>query len=108
MPKTKKQPIEMPIMPEMCATCPFREDRDGVDEVRTGVMQRVLTEGSQTCHSNGIANGEPHDSHLCRGARNFQLEVFARLGVIKEPTDEAWDKRCQSMGLVKETRPRSA
>ena len=107
MPKTKKTPIEKPIMPEMCATCPFREDRDGVDEVRTGVMQRVLTEGSQTCHSTGIANGEPHDSHLCRGARNFQLEVFARLGVIDEPTDEAWDKRCHTMGLVKETRPRS-
>ena len=47
----------MPIMPELCATCPFREDRDGVNEVRTGVMQRVLTEGSQTYHSTGLARG---------------------------------------------------
>ena len=108
MPKTRKKPIEMPIMREMCETCPFREDREGVDEVRTGVMQRVMTEGSQTCHSTCLAIGERHDSHLCRGARNFQLEVFARMGVIGAPTDEAWDERCQSIGLVKETRPRSA
>ena len=89
MPKTKKAPIEMPIMREMCETCPFREDRDGVDEVRTGVMQRVLTEGSQTCHSTGIANGEPHDSHLCRGARNFQLEVFPELFEVVAAVDDA-------------------
>lgn len=84
----------MPIMRERCETCPFREGR-------IGIMQRVLAEGSQTCHSTGIANGEPHDSHLCRGARNFQLQVFARLGVIEEPTDEAWEQRCRKMGLLK-------
>ena len=38
---------------------------------------------------------------FCRGARNFQLGVFARLGVIEEPTDEAWKQRCRKVGLLK-------
>ena len=57
-PKTRKKPIEMPIMPELCATCPFREDRDGVNEVRTDVMQRVLTEGS---HGDDALDGRFED-----------------------------------------------
>ena len=53
----------MPIMPEMCATCPFREDRDGVNEVRTGVMQRVLT---AVIHGDDALDGrsEEHTSEL--------------------------------------------
>ena len=97
----KKKPVEMPIMSEMCATCPFREDGDDPSEVRNSVMQRVLTEASQTCHSTGIAHGKQHDTHLCRGARDFQLKIFSRLGVIEAPTDEAWEERCRKMGLVK-------
>lgn len=53
------------------------------------VEQRVLIEASQTCHSTGVVHGKS-DTHLCRGARDFQIQIFHRLGVISSPTDEAW------------------
>ena len=75
----------MPIMLELCATCPFREDRDGVNEVRTGVTQRVLTEGSQTCHSTGLATwnsvGRDSASLLAELKRRITADVQLPYGV---------------------------
>lgn len=38
---------------------------------------------------------------LCRGARDVQLTYFTSMGVIKEPTDEAWEAKVQELGLRK-------
>lgn len=79
----------MPLMPDKCVTCPFRSE--GYDQVRENVQARSLQGVNQTCHHTGSIHGKP-DTHLCRGARDFQLQIFAGMGVIDEPTDEAWDR----------------
>src|ERR1051326_2264408 len=89
-------PLGMPVMPECCKTCPFGENGD--EELRKRVESRLM-EVSQTCHSTGIAKGKKRDTHLCRGARNFQIQIFYRLGFLEAPTDEAWDKKLIEIGL---------
>lgn len=78
----------MPVMPKRCKTCPFNEN--GCKEVRDSVMGRLL-EVSQTCHSTGVALNPPRkDTHLCRGARDVQIEFFYRMGFLEEASDTAW------------------
>jgi hypothetical protein len=79
----------MPVMRRQCATCPFREGADR--ELRHRIEERVLTSASQTCHHTGTIHGR-EDTHLCRGARDHQLQFFYRLGVIAAATDAAWKK----------------
>lgn len=82
-----------PVMKSECPTCPFKKDENGRErspEIADMVRERCLTRASQICHHPAL-KGKKQD-HLCRGARNFQLNFFYRLGVIKEPTDQAWDK----------------
>lgn len=68
---------------ERCHTCPFNEhgDRDTRHEVEGRCFK-----GSQMCH--GTDN-----KTLCRGSRDHQLQIFYRMGIIKEPTDACWEKR---------------
>jgi hypothetical protein len=86
----RRIPIQgMAIMRKMCVTCPFQEH--GSIEVRSNVISRLF-EVSQTCH-------EAHDKRLCRGARDFQLTCFYRIGMIEAPTDEAWEKKRREVGV---------
>jgi len=96
MPKKLQNIRDMPIMPQMCSSCPF--NKHGHLQTRAQVEQRVLTIGSQTCHSTGAKYGKP-DTHLCRGGRDFQLQCFYRMGFLEAPTDEAWEKRCRELKL---------
>jgi hypothetical protein len=63
-----------------------------------------LNDASIICHStgnNGInkrRTGKPE--HLCRGARDIQLNVMAALKVIDTPTDEAWNAGRVKLGMV--------
>lgn len=75
-----------PVMKTKCVTCPFGPNGDR--QVRTSVESRLL-QASQNCH-HPRAKGK-RETHLCRGARDWQLQVMHRLGVIAEPTDQAWD-----------------
>ena len=90
---------QVPIRKAQCKTCPFRSD--GWTEVRALLERRALTEATPICHSTGRAlvrhNGEKLKAHLCRGARNYQLTIFYRLGVIAAPTDEAWKEKLDHM-----------
>jgi hypothetical protein len=81
-----------PVMKARCPTCPFGDGtgKDRVPEIANMVRQRCLTEASQICHHPRL-HGKP-EKHLCRGARDYQLEIFHRLGVIREPTDKAWNE----------------
>lgn len=77
----------MPIMAEKCPTCPFGPSGDPV--LRASIERRVLNTASQTCHHTGAADGR-QDTHLCRGARDHQLQIFYRFGFLPAPTDQAW------------------
>ena len=78
-----------PVMLERCATCPFNEGGDR--HLRQTIEARSLNV-SQTCHHTGAIHGKP-DTHLCRGARDFQLQMFFRMGFLSAATDEAWEAK---------------
>ena len=79
----------------MCPTCPFSKNGDLA--TRQKVEQRCLTDGSQICHHPALHGKE--QTNLCRGARNYQQQIFHRMGVIEAATDEAWSKAMDAMGL---------
>lgn len=81
-----------PLLKEKCGTCPFREGSPHAN-LAAGLAESALTTSSRICHSTGSSaiyhrTGKPEA--LCRGARDVQLAYFYKLGVIPEPTDEAW------------------
>ncbi|MBW4595507.1 MAG: hypothetical protein KME46_22030 [Brasilonema angustatum HA4187-MV1] len=89
---------DYPVMKAKCATCPFRTNESGrhpAPEVVTRIQQTVLTEASQLCH-HPRQSGKP-ENHLCRGARDFQLQIFYRMGFLPAPTDEAWHQKYTEM-----------
>ena len=36
---------------------------------------------------------------LCRGARDIALKLFKGMGFIDAATDEAWNKKCDELGI---------
>jgi len=81
-----------------CPTCPFNKDENGHDavpDIADMVRRRCLTEASQICHHPRLHGKE--EDHLCRGARDFQLELFYRFDFLETPTDEAWEKKMQEI-----------
>ncbi|WP_036488107.1 hypothetical protein [Myxosarcina sp. GI1] len=77
------------VNPRRCKTCPFNDD--GCIDIRNTVIRRILTEEkSQVCHGT-------NNKTLCRGARDYQQQIYFRLGVLEAPTDEAWDKKRQEL-----------
>jgi len=91
-----------------CATCPFKKNERGHWQdsgLANTVIQRTLLKSQQLCH--GSKGGGPDEkidqehTRLCRGARDYYLEIYHRLGMIDEPTDEAWQRKADS--LPKET-----
>lgn len=83
---------DYPVMSTKCETCPFRTNDKGRHPdgaLAAQIQQKCLTKASQICHHPRLS--EQNQTHLCRGARDFQLEIFYRIGVINEPTDAAWE-----------------
>lgn len=72
----------MRVNAKRCKTCPFNDDGDL--RIRASVEERCVTQASQLCHGT-------NDTTLCKGARDFQLQIFYRLGWIPEATQAAWD-----------------
>jgi len=86
-----------PVMKSKCPTCPFHEAHEGQVEIANMVRERCLTQASQICHHPHLHGRK--ETHLCRGARDYQLEIFHRLGFLSEPTDENWERmRDESLG----------
>jgi len=86
----------LPVMSARCKTCPFNPS--GCAAVRHNVVMNTLKGINQTCHSSGCAHGKV-DTHLCRGARDYQLHLFHALGVLTAPTDEAWREAVEKYAL---------
>jgi 5-methylcytosine-specific restriction endonuclease McrA len=40
------------------------------------------------------------DTHLCRGARDLQLRFMTAVGILKEPTDKAFNDKSKELGVV--------
>jgi len=90
-----------PVMLNKCVTCPFRTDESGrhpYPELTSKLMKQVICEASQICHHPRQA-GKP-ETHLCRGARDYQLTIFHRLGVIPAPTDAAWQETFKKLNII--------
>lgn len=99
MSRRVKPILGMPVNKTRCKTCPFNDD--GCISIRTRVQGQVLSTASQLCH--GTEN-----KTLCRGARDFQIQIFFRMGFLREESDQAWEekfaeiKRCtKSSGSTK-------
>jgi len=95
--KTAKYPVRK----RNCKTCPWLEGQ--AEEwacLKPMLMDRAL-HSTPLCHSTGKAltrhNGERLKAHVCRGARDFQLELWYRMGFLSAPTDEAWDAKLQEI-----------
>jgi hypothetical protein len=94
----------MKVMPVQCKTCPFRDDADEEHKsVMAPTMEMVISYASRICHSTGKDNAfhrrTGKKEMICRGARNFQLQFFAAIGFLPEPTDAAWLKKCRELGI---------
>lgn len=97
MPKRRRKPV--PVMPEQCKSCIFRHDGNEVElrPERLAEIQAYLLQGTpHLCHTPQM-NGGP--DRACRGGRDFQLQCWARMGIIAEPTDEALAEAMRKAGV---------
>lgn len=81
----------------MCETCPFRANGD--KQLAGIVLERTLLKASQICHHHALHGEEAHE--LCRGARNEQLTLLHRMGLIDAPTDAAFENTSRQLGVIK-------
>lgn len=89
---------------EMCSTCPFRPGVEKKYSDLAGVIaESAIMGGSRICHQTGKNNffhkRTGRAEALCRGARDLQLKMFAAIGVLSEPTDEEWNRKCVAQGF---------
>ena len=86
------------MMKAKCGSCPFGPNGDPL--IANSVLTRVVErwEGTQICH-HPILKGKP-ETHLCRGARDVQLQVLAAFGIITAPTDEAFAAKSRELGVT--------
>lgn len=79
---------------QMCRSCPFGNEPIALTADRLQAIQTYLIQGTNHfCHS------DPDNKTICRGGRNFQLNIWHRLGMIAEPTDEALHAAMAAAGV---------
>lgn len=98
----RKPKKRLPIVHAQCDSCPFKQDSE-YSCLKAFLAASSINETSRICHSTGNNNGINRRTGkppmLCRGARDYQLQFFHRIGFIEEPTDGAWEKRCKELGI---------
>jgi|SanBayMetagenome_1026888.scaffolds.fasta_scaffold66060_1 hypothetical protein len=76
-----------PVQEKPCKTCPF----EGENPVQLcpnrykGFIENLAGQGQHLCHS-------VDNEAICRGGRNIQLRILCAMGMLTEPTDEAFDQ----------------
>lgn len=93
--------MTMPTNKRMCATCPWREGSPYA-YLADNLASSAISHGSRICHSTGDNAINEHTGkpeRLCRGARNYQLAFFVRIGFLPEATDAAWRAKCRALGI---------
>jgi hypothetical protein len=99
MPRRKRKGAT-PVRAHQCASCIFRYDGNQVElrPDRLADIQGYLIRGrTHLCHEPD-AKGR-RDALACRGGRDFQLQIWHRLGLLPEPTDEALRAKMVGLGL---------
>jgi hypothetical protein len=94
------KPAGQKLRSEMCKTCIFRPQgqRLEISPMRFAEIQEYLIQGQpHTCHTENPR--EPPSGYVCRGARNYQLQIWHRYGMITEPTDAALETAMRSLGI---------
>lgn len=98
--------MNLPIRKTMCATCPW-QNKSPYACLLPDLTASATTEASRICHNTGEDNGiHEHTGkpeHICRGARDLQLRMFASLGYLPEPTDKAWNDARVLIGMERVT-----
>ncbi len=76
-----------PVQDKPCKTCPFAGTNPLTLPLNDLVdyYQNLLGNGQHFCHS-------ANNTKICRGGRNIQLRWLCSMGMLEEPTDEAFDK----------------
>lgn len=94
--KKPKLNCGLPLLTEMCGTCPFRPGSK-YENLAPELAASAMKSGSRICHSTGANNGINHRTGkppaLCRGVRDVQLAYLAAKGFLEAATDEAWTKK---------------
>lgn len=78
-----------------CKTCPFRQDSllKLSDEKMVEIYSYLLAGTNHICHSDHLYE------RVCWGGRQWQLDIFYRLGFVKAPTNEAIAEAMLSFGI---------
>lgn len=100
---------QRPVMPAMCGTCPFRPESPFAS-LAPELAVSACTEGLRICHSTGsnaIHSNTGVPEHACFGAREVQLKFWHSNGYIAAPTEEAWQAKCDQLGIVNGVKERS-
>ena len=84
-----------PVMKSLCASCLFQKNGD--TQLRASIEARVFS-NSQICHHPVLKGNK--ETHLCRGSRDYQLEILYRLGMIVAPTDEAFALKSKELKVI--------
>lgn len=72
------------LMSTQCKSCPFQIG--GLDlgtDKMSEIMEYLIRGINHMCHS------DKTNHTICRGGRDYQLEIWHRLSIIKEATDNA-------------------
>ncbi|HEY9764557.1 MAG TPA: hypothetical protein V6D07_18665 [Trichocoleus sp.] len=78
------------VRPAMCSKCPWRPENQSRfgSRLLAKLTEMVLNYSNHFCHLEQD-HGE-RSTWNCRGSRDLQLKIAFNMGVIPEPTDEAW------------------
>lgn len=76
-----------PVQKKPCKTCPFAGETPLIlpQSDLVNYYENLLGNGQHFCHS-------VNNSKICRGGRNFQLKWLCSVGMLDEPTDEAFNQ----------------
>jgi hypothetical protein len=91
-------PATLRLRTNQCKSCPFlQENQDIVRPTEWAKIYKYLLDGTQhICHSTS--------RHVCRGARNWQLNVWQRTGLINEATDASLHETMEQAGEPPKTK----
>lgn len=79
---------------EQCKSCPFRRGGLQLQPHYLAQIYQYLLEGE-----NHLCHRSRQENRVCWGGRQWQLEVFHRLGYIAAPTNEALAARMRDSGV---------
>lgn len=76
-----------PVQDKPCKTCPFSGEKPLPLCPSDLVMyyQNLMGNGQHICHST-------NNTKICRGGRNIQLKWLCAIGMLDEPTDDAFNQ----------------